>query len=161
MAASAPSYVSRFCGLFFTLFGALSTWYTLLSSPSLWISLFCSVLIQMAAFSAPSHIKGFGYSSLCIGKELSLLFLHDIKDQATSSWDLCLYWNSLPRSPQPPPPSSICSLLTVPGVSSSLVWFSSVKCCLEHSHSLQQFFFFKTKKLVSLKLVGFFKVWKV
>lgn len=140
MATSVPSYVSRFCGLCFALFGALSTWYTLFNSLSLWISLFCSILIQMAAFSAPSHIKGFGYSSLCIGNELSLLFLHVIKDQATSSWDLCLYWNSLPRSPQPPPPSSISSLLTVPGVSSSLVCFSSVKCCLEHSHSLQQFF---------------------
>lgn len=153
MVASAPSYVSRFCELFFTLFGALSTWYTLLSSLSLWISLFCSVLIQMAAFSAPSHIKGFGYSSLCIGKELSLLFLHDIKDQA---WDLCLYWNSLPRSPQPPPPSSICSLLTVPGVSSSLVWFSSVKCCLEHSHSLQQFFF-QNKEISFFKISWIFK----
>lgn len=77
---------------------------------------------------------------------LSLLFLHDIKDQATSSWDLCFDLNSLPCSPQPPPPSSMCSLLTVPGVSSSLFCFSSVKCCLEHFHPLQQLFFFSKQR---------------
>lgn len=89
--------LSVFHGVFFTPFSAPSIQYTWLMLSELMNFTF---LVQFSYRWQPSVLpiiyKCFSSSSaLCIGKELSLLFLHGIKTPVTSPGDLCLYLNSL------------------------------------------------------------------